>query len=128
MARVPVSDKILARAQELTKCSGSLGDRDLAKLRQIISGKVKSIGSEWWREIHRAVNRRRMNKASRLAKLSPNKHERHAALAALDRLDASPPGLEEYDRQQAQRFAADPTAGNCNFQGLFDDFMPEAEQ
>jgi hypothetical protein len=47
----------------------------------------------------------------------PNEGERRAALAALERLRAAPPGLEEYDRQQAQRVAAE--ISRC--QGLFDD-------
>jgi hypothetical protein len=120
MARIPVNDAILHRAQELQqdrRCMSELATHHRVKLNRIVKGEINTVGSEWWRELHWAVNRRRINKADRLAKLSPNEGERRAARAALERLRASPPGLEEYDRQQAQRFAAEIS----KYQGLFDD-------
>src|SRR6516162_2433326 len=107
MGTVPVNDKILHRARELQH-DLQLATRHRVKLNQIVKGEIKSVGAEWWHEVHRTINRRRRNKVQRLFKLSPVAGERRAAIAALNRLDeASPPGLEEYDRQVQRSAVAD---------------------
>jgi hypothetical protein len=122
MARVPVNDKMLQTAQELIKYSRSIDHR--AKLRRIINGEVKHIGSEWWRQVNDAANKRKLEKIRPMADpaRNPNEHQRRVALAKQEAILAAPtPGLEEYDRQQAQRFAAD--IAKFEGLGLFDDFV-----
>jgi hypothetical protein len=117
MARVPVNDKMMERARELFK-HGNLSIGHRAKLRRIISGEVKSIGSEWWRQVNDAANRRKLEKISAMADpaRNPSEHQRRVAEAMIAKLRAaSPPGLEEYDRQCAQRWTGET--------GLFDDFV-----
>jgi hypothetical protein len=104
MARVPVNDKILERARELIKYSSSWHDR--AKLRRIIDGEVKGLGSEWWRKINNAANRDKLEKIRPMADpaCNPNEHQRRIAEERIAKLEAaSPPGLDEYDRRQAER-------------------------
>jgi hypothetical protein len=123
MARVPVNDKILQRARELIKNDAYGLMRHQAKLSQIVNGKVKTIGAEWWRQVNEVANRRRLDKIKRMTypKLSPNEGERRAALEILGKLqNTSPPGLEEYDRELEERAAAE--GAHSKFQGLFDDF------
>jgi hypothetical protein len=91
MERVPVNDKILAAAQEL------LGKPavDHSVLRRIISGKVKSIDADWWREAHGVVAaqvnaKREKDFKRKLADIkamadperNPNAHQRQVAEAA----------------------------------------------
>jgi hypothetical protein len=122
MERVPVNDKILAAAQKL------LGKPavDHSVLRRIISGKVKSIDADWWREAHGVVAaqvnaKREKDFKRKLADIkamadperNPNAHQRQVAEAAFTKLEAagapkaphvpSARGLEEYDRQMARR-------------------------
>jgi hypothetical protein len=120
MARVPVNDKMLQTAQELIKYSRSIEHR----ASRIINGEVKHIGSEWWRQVNDVANKRKLEKIRPMADpaRNPNEHQRRVAAAKQEAILAAPtPGLEEYDRQQAQRFAAD----NAKFAslGLFDDFV-----
>jgi hypothetical protein len=129
MASVPVNDEIRHRARELIKNSGSIGHR--AKLRQIIKGEVKSIGAEWWREVNDTAIKRQITKIRPMTNpaRNPNEHQRRVAQEMLDKmfakLQASPPGLEEYDRIEAERFAA----ANTKLKGLFDHvFREEGEE
>jgi hypothetical protein len=116
MARVPVNDKMLEKARELIKYSSSINHR--VKLHQIIKGEVKSIGSEWWRQVNDVANRRKLEKIRAMADpaRNPSEHQRRVAEATIAKLEAaSPPGLEDYDRQCAQRWTGET--------GLFDDFV-----
>jgi hypothetical protein len=133
MARVPVNDEILARAHELLALKRPIpGNRyfpDRTKLRQIITGKIKSIDVDWWRgengvrewQVTAKAERDFKEKLAALKAMSdparnPNAHERGVAQAAFARLEAagppktpglrSAPGLEDYDREIAQRLAA----------------------
>jgi hypothetical protein len=128
--RVPVNDKILARAHELLVLKRPIpGNRyfpDRAKLRQIISGKVKSVDVDWWREENGVTPSQVNAKAERdfkakLAKIetmadparNPNEPQRKMAEEMLAQVRAagppkgsrkrSAPGLEEYDREWAKR-------------------------
>jgi hypothetical protein len=124
MARAPVNDKIVQAAQELLK--GPSAYRDT--LRRIVNGKVKSVDVDWWREENGVAPGHVSYKSKvafekKLATLkamadparSPNEHVRREAEAAFARVQAagppkpshtrSAPGLEEYDRQEAQRRA-----------------------
>ena len=120
MARVPVNDKILQRARELFE-SG------MREFHRIISGEVKSVDVEWWREVngvarHQIVRQLEIKAKRKLDKLdkiramtdparNPNAHERRVAEATLVKLQAMPlpmptslpsaPGLEEYDESCA---------------------------
>jgi hypothetical protein len=131
MVRVPINDIILARAHELIASNKPLPHNiygsGYAQLRQIVSGKVKSVDVEWWRVINGVAKHQVDAKAERdynkkLAKLdamadparNSNAHERQAAEAARVKLEAagapsgrmtSAPGLEAYDREQARRRA-----------------------
>jgi hypothetical protein len=100
---------------------------DRTKLRQIISGKVKSVDVDWWRwengvTKHQVDVKAERDHDKRLAALkamadparNSNAHERRAAKAALARAEAagppsgrlsSAPGLEEFDREQARQRA-----------------------
>jgi hypothetical protein len=105
MARVPVNDQILRRAQELINGSRGYDSFDLKKLRGIVSGEVKNIGPEVWRKLNNKANKPKLDKLQAMSDPAhnPNEHERHAAHAMFMKLAfGSPPGLEEYDRQMTE--------------------------
>jgi hypothetical protein len=128
MSRVPVNDAIVARARELLERPAHKGWQDKGRLRQIISGRHKTIDINWWREENGVTETQLSAKvekdfAKKLAALeamadpgrNPNGHERMVAEAALAKLQTagppkaqmrSPPGLEEYDREIARARAA----------------------
>jgi hypothetical protein len=120
--RVPVNDAIVQAARELLKKPSGYRDR----LRQIISGKVKSIDADWWRSQHGVAHRQRdaytekafKAKLDKIAAMAdparnPSAHQRQVAEAALAKLQTagppktmrmpSAPGLEDYDREQERR-------------------------
>jgi hypothetical protein len=120
-----VNDKIVRAAQELLKRGGGEG---YTKLRQIVSGKVKSVDPDWWRRVNGVApwqlsaklekkTQARLDAIKALADPAgnPNAHERRVAEAMLAKLQAakppkvhtrSPPGFEEYDRLMEKRRAA----------------------
>lgn len=123
--RVPISDKIRARARELLLRERRPGDdwSDRPRLRQIVNGKVQTVDVKWWRHENGVAHDQIARKAEKafakkLAALeamadprrNPSAHERLAAEAALAKVLAagppkprmpSAPGLEEYDREEA---------------------------
>jgi hypothetical protein len=110
-------------ARELLKRPSAYRER----LRQIISGKVKSVDADWWRTANGVAPwqvaknlekefRKKLDKVTAMADpaRNPSAHERRSAEAALAKLQAagpaktrppSAPGLEQYDRELAQRMA-----------------------
>jgi len=131
MARVPVNDKIVARAQELLKDPRhSSGYRN--RLHDIVNGKVASVDVDWWRhengvaarQVDARLEKKFKQKLAAIKALAdparnPSEHQRRVAEAAFAKLQAagrpkeqrvpSAPGLEEYDREiersRAQRRA-----------------------
>jgi hypothetical protein len=101
MARVPVNDEILRAARKLLNEKKHRPD---PKLHQIVSGEVKSVDLEWWREIHGVT---RHQKSARVEKefkekvdalkahtdprRNPYEHERRLAQAALAKVQAAGP-------------------------------------
>jgi hypothetical protein len=96
------------------------------RLRQIINGKVKSVDADWWRtengvapwQVAAKLEKKFKAKLDKITAMAdparnPSAHQRQVAEAALAKLQAagapkaarmqSAPGLEEYDRKQAQR-------------------------
>jgi hypothetical protein len=92
-------------------------------LEALVDGKYKTIDVEWWRNLFvepfEAANSAKLDAIAAMADpvRNPNEHERRVAERKLAEMTAkkspSPPGLEEYDRREAQRAAkrADASGG-----------------
>jgi hypothetical protein len=97
---------------------------DRGKLRQIVTGKVKTVDVDWWRKIHGVTRqqvtakqdkdfRKRLDAIKAMADPigNPNEHQRRMAEEMLAKVQAAgpkvvqirpAPGLEEYDREEAR--------------------------
>jgi hypothetical protein len=78
-----------------------LRSADTVRLRNIISGKLKTVDVQWWLALHRKANDERDQVATMADPArNPNEHERKVAAAKLAGLrPKAAPGLEEYVRQ-----------------------------
>jgi hypothetical protein len=123
MARVPVNDKIVQTAQKLLARTYTF---DRPKLRRIVSGELKSVDVDWWRQQNGVAHWQLVRRLERGAEpklrkiramadpaMNPNKHQREVAEATLAKMQAKlqaeiraihlplAPGLEDYGHPQA---------------------------
>ena len=147
MARVPVNDKIVQTAQKLLARTYTF---DRPKLRRIVSGELKSVDVDWWRQQNGVAHSQLVRRLERGAEpklrkiramadpaMNPNKHQREVAEATLAKMQAKlqaeiraihlplAPGLEDYDHPQAHSQATTSRA-NTKMREMFENDVADA--
>ena len=120
-----MNDKMVHRAQKLLAGFKCCSSADHKKLREMVRGKVKSVGPEWWRKINDKANKPKLDKIRAMADpaRNPSEPQRRVAEAMSAKEQAtSPPGLEEYERQMEEIWMETQRNFDPQLRAMFEEF------